>query len=64
MTITNTRSRCLIIEGIVADKERRQRGQLRNAKCVETLQTLLANLDLLQFGTIYDGPVNTTLPIT
>ena len=52
MTITNTRSRCLVIEGIVADKERHQRGQLRNAECVETLQTLLANLDLLQFGTI------------
>lgn len=64
MTITNTRSRRLVIEGIVADKERRQRGQLRNAECVETLQTLLANLDLLQFGTIYDGPAKTTLPIT
>ena len=64
MTITNTRSRRFVIEGIVADKERRQRGQLRNAECVETLQTLLANLDLLQFGTIYDGPAKTTLPIT
>lgn len=64
MTVTNTRSRRLVIEGIVADKECCQRGQLRNAECVETLQTLLANLDLLQFGTIYDEPANITLPIT